>query len=95
MIALDLEQWRLEMSLTYEQFSDLIGVAGPEEAKRLAMGETALKPEDLLRIMDLSRNQICPVQIQRRRVAWKQKNGFWRIHLFNEYNSDEERSMPQ
>jgi transcriptional regulator with XRE-family HTH domain len=75
-VGVDLETWRREQKLTYEQLADRLQCS-LSNARRYALGEAMPDGEALHRVLDLSAGQVGLYALYRRRVRWLRETGHW------------------
>ena len=78
MVGLDLEEWRREQSLTYDQLAGTLKCS-LSNARRWALGEAVPDGEALHRILDASAGRVGLYALHRRRIAYLRNRGHWSI----------------
>lgn len=75
-VGVDLETWRRDQKLTYEQLADRLQCS-LSNARRYALGEAMPDGEALHRVLDLSAGEVGLYALYRRRVRWLRETGHW------------------
>lgn len=70
LLSMDLEQFRLEKGLTYDQLADLIGLTQNRQAQAYALGETWPKTERLDVILRKTDGLVTILAMHERRRRW-------------------------
>lgn len=78
-LGMDLEQWRQEQGLTYEELAVRLGFPSASQTRRYAVGEEALKDERLQTVLNAAPGQIGLYALHKRRVEYLRRAGTWSL----------------